>query len=158
MISYRKGKSQKDIQLKLSYEGLRTDSSAGFVQACRNFLDLFTCRSQMFLSVQSPIEAGRRTFPKHSLGTPENLKLIVACGSLLSDWHSQQGSKQCWRTKGKAWMFCLVIGTLYSWFLRSYLRPDATSKTKMVADDEYVTCMRDPGRARPRKIKQNFAV
>jgi len=42
--------------LKLSYEGLRTDSSAN----CR-------LRSQMFLSVQLHTEAGGYAFPKRSL-------------------------------------------------------------------------------------------
>ena len=31
--------------------------TAGFVQASQHLLDLFKCRSQMFLSVQSPTEA-----------------------------------------------------------------------------------------------------
>ena len=45
--------------------------TAGFVQACQHLLDLSKCRSQMFLSVQSPTEAGRSTFTKHSLRKPQ---------------------------------------------------------------------------------------
>ena len=42
-------------------------------EASRHLKDLVICRSQMFLSVQSPIKAGGRTFPKHSLSrTLEN--------------------------------------------------------------------------------------
>ena len=42
--------------------------TAGSVQACQHLLDLVKCRSQMFLSIQSPTEADR------SLG----VSLIVA--------------------------------------------------------------------------------
>ena len=35
----------------------------------------------------------------------------------------------------------------------SFIFTDDTSKNKMAADDEHVTYTRDPGRARPRKIK-----
>ena len=45
--------------------------TAGFVQACQHLLDLFTCRSQTFLSAQSPTEAGGCTFPKHTLSKPQ---------------------------------------------------------------------------------------
>ena len=50
--------------------------TAGFVQACQHFLDLFTCRSQMLLSVQSPTEAAvlSRSIPLASL----RVSLIVA--------------------------------------------------------------------------------
>ena len=45
--------------------------TAGSVQACQHLLDLFTCRSHVLLSVQSPTEAVRCTFPKHSLSKPQ---------------------------------------------------------------------------------------
>ena len=50
------------------------------------------------------------------------LRERLAFTSLLNDWHSQQGSKQCWRMERKAWMLRLVIPTLYLWCLRQYLR------------------------------------
>ena len=37
--------------------------TVGFVQACQHLLDLFTCRSQIFLSVQAPTEAGNLVNP-----------------------------------------------------------------------------------------------
>ena len=66
MVSYRKGISQRNLAMKvLEPIPLQT---AGFVQACQPF---FTCCSQMLLSVQSPTEAVRCTFPKHSLSKPQ---------------------------------------------------------------------------------------
>ena len=101
--SHGKGISQRNLAMKvLEPIPLQT---AGFVQACQHLLDfdLFTCRSQMLLSVQSPREAVRCTFPKHSLSKPQGF--IDRRQSLLNDGHSQQDSKRCWRTKGKAWSF-----------------------------------------------------
>ena len=69
--SHGKGISQRNLAMKvLEPIPLQT---AGFVQACQHLLDLdlFTCRSQMLLSVQSPTEAVRCTFPKHSLSKPQ---------------------------------------------------------------------------------------
>ena len=69
MVSYRKGISQRNLAMKV-LEAIHLQT-AGFVQACQHLLDLFTCRSQMLLSVQSPTEAVRCTFPKHSLNKPQ---------------------------------------------------------------------------------------
>ena len=33
--------------------------------------------------------------------------------SMLNDWHSQQGLKLCWRSKGKAWDLRFIVRTLY---------------------------------------------
>ena len=45
--------------------------TSGFVQVCQHLLDLFTCRSQMFLSVQSPTDVGGCASPEHFLGKPQ---------------------------------------------------------------------------------------
>ena len=127
--------SQGNISKKSSYEGFIEPiplQTAGFVQACQHLLDLFTCRPQMLLSVQSPTEAVRCTFSKHSLSKPQGL--IDRRQSLLNDGYSQRGSKQCWRTKGKAWPFAQQFGR--STLVPSYLFTDDTSKRKMATDEE----------------------
>ena len=68
-ISYRKEKSNRHLAMKV-LEPIHLHT-AGSVQACQHLSDLFTCRSHVLLSVQSPTEAVRCTFPKHSLSKPQ---------------------------------------------------------------------------------------
>ena len=57
--------------------------TAGFVQACQHLLDLVKCRSQMFLSIQSPTEADR------SLG------VSLACEQAPSEvWKKDSASEE----------------------------------------------------------------
>ena len=136
IISHHKKISQRHLAMKV-LEPIHLHT-ADLVQACQHFLDLFTCRSQMFLSVQSFTEAGGCTFPKHFLSKPIGFHWSSITVSLLNDWHSQQGSEQCWRWKGKAWILRLVVRTLY-FGASSYIFTDDTSKNKMATDDKCVT-------------------
>ena len=78
------------------------------------------CCSQMFLSIQSPKEAGGCTFPKHSLGTLR-VSLIVACGIAAERLEFTAGFVLYWGTKTKAWMLRLIIRTLFLYNFRPYL-------------------------------------
>ena len=70
-ISHIVRKNPTDIYLAIKVLEPIHLHTAGFVHACQHLLDLFTCRSQMLLSVQSPTKAVRCTFPKHSLSKPQ---------------------------------------------------------------------------------------
>ena len=59
--------------------------TAGFVQACQHFLDRFTCRSQMFLSVQYPIEAGGCTFPRGFSGSIRRIPLDTISPKIVAN-------------------------------------------------------------------------
>ena len=127
MVSYRKGISQRNLAMKvLEPIPLQT---AGFVQACQHLLDLFTCCSQM-LSVQSPTEAVRCTFPKHSL----RVSLIVANRCWTTGIHIRVPSSVGGR-KEKPGPSLSSSDTL----VPLYLFTDDTSKRKMAADEDYVT-------------------
>ena len=72
-VQYLEDKSQRHLAMNPAMKALEPIQlqTAGFVHACQHLLDLFTCHSQMFLSIQSPTEAGGCTFPKHSLSKPQ---------------------------------------------------------------------------------------
>ena len=70
-ISHIVRKNPTDIDLAMKVLEPIHLHTAGSVQACQHLLDLFTCRSHVLLSVQSPTEAVRCTFPKHSLSKPQ---------------------------------------------------------------------------------------
>ena len=109
MVSYRKGISQRNLVMKvLEPIPLQT---AGFVQACQHLLDLFTCCSQM-LSVQSPTEAVRCTFPKHSLSKPQGF--IDRRQSLLNRRRAFTAEFQAvLKDERKSLVLRLVVRTLY---------------------------------------------
>ena len=100
--------------------------TAGFVHACQHLLDLFTCHSQMFLSVQSPTEAGGCTFPKHSLSKVSLILALIVANtlptlSLLNDWHSQQAFQAVLEDEGKSLGPSLSSSDTLLWCLRTYL-------------------------------------
>ena len=98
--------------------------TAGFVQACQHSLDLFTCRSQMFLSVQSPTEAGGCTFPKHSLASLEVSlipALIVANTITAERLAFTAGFQAVLEDEGKSLGPSLGSSDTLLWCLRTYL-------------------------------------
>ena len=86
--------------------------TAGFVQACQHLLDRFTCRSQMLLSVQSPTEAVRCTFPKHSLSKPQGF--IDRANTIIAErWAFTAGFQAVLEDERKSLVLRLVVRTLY---------------------------------------------
>ena len=97
-----------------------------------HLLHLFTCRSQTFLSVQSPTEDGESILLASQFSRHWSSPTL----SLLNDWHSQQAFQAVLEDEGKSLGPSLSSSDTLLWCLRTYFTDD-TAKNNMAADDEF---------------------